>query len=144
MLSVNIFLSDENESHMRRRLAEWKLASPEEYFDTLLEKDRNSSRTVFHFEDISKLADVDIEAILRKTDRKKWLTALQQAKQEVLDAVLLNMSERARAVFLEDLCRFDLTNDLKIIEQTRQELAAEIGELEKLGEITLSRRQSGD
>ena len=57
------------------------------------------------FEDIAKLADREIQMILRNVDAKDLVVALKGASGEVIDRIFSNVSERVGAMLKEEMMR---------------------------------------
>jgi len=60
-------------------------------------------RLRFVFEDIQKLADKDIQTILKNVETSQWAMALKGASQQLQDKVMKNMSTRAADILKEEI-----------------------------------------
>ncbi len=52
-------------------------------------------RLMFVFEDLSKLADKDIQTVLKNVETNQWAMALKGASQPLQEKIMKNMSQRA-------------------------------------------------
>jgi flagellar motor switch protein FliG len=93
-------------------------------------------RLMFVFEDISKLGDRDIQALLKNVENSQWALALKGASEELKDKILSNMSKRAGDMLREEM---DYLGAVKLseVEHMQQQLVDVIRRLEDAGEITL-------
>ena len=60
-------------------------------------------RLMFVFEDISKLGDRDIQALLKNVETSQWAMSLKGASQPLQDKVMRNMSTRAAENLQEEM-----------------------------------------
>ena len=60
-------------------------------------------RLMFVFEDVQKLADKDIQTVLKNVETSQWALALKGASQTLQDKIMKNMSQRAAEMLREDL-----------------------------------------
>jgi flagellar motor switch protein FliG len=92
-------------------------------------------RLMFVFEDISKLGDRDIQALLKNVENSQWALALKGASEELKDKILSNMSKRAGDMLREEM---DYLGAVKLseVEHMQQQLVDVIRRLEDAGEIT--------
>ena len=93
---------------------------------------------MFVFEDIIQLDDRAIQAVMREVDMKDLGVALKGCKQEVVQKIFANMSDRAMAMLKEDM-EFMGPVRTKVVEEAQQKMVAIIRRLEEAGEIVLSR-----
>ncbi|PQO45896.1 flagellar motor switch protein FliG [Blastopirellula marina] len=94
-------------------------------------------RLMFVFDDIQKLADKDMQAVLKNVESAQWAMALKGASQELRDKVVGNMSKRAADMLLEEM---DFLGAVKVseVEGVQQQIVDIVRRLEDAGEIALS------
>ena len=92
-------------------------------------------RLMFVFEDINKLADKDIQNLLKNIESSQWAMALKGASEELKDKILNNMSKRAADLLMEEM---EYLGPVKLsnVEQTQQQIVDVVRRLEDAGEIT--------
>jgi flagellar motor switch protein FliG len=95
-------------------------------------------RLMFVFDDVLLIDDKSIQRILREVDQKDLILALKGASEEVKAKILRNMSQRARALILEEMEVMGPTR-LKNTEEAQQKIVNTIRQLEEMGEIVVSR-----
>jgi flagellar motor switch protein FliG len=95
-------------------------------------------RLMFVFDDVLLIDDKSIQRILREVDQKDLILALKGAGEEVKAKILKNMSQRARALILEEMEVMGPTR-LKNTEEAQQKIVNTIRQLEEMGEIVVSR-----
>jgi flagellar motor switch protein FliG len=95
-------------------------------------------RLMFVFDDLLLIDDRSIQRILREVDQKDLILALKGAGEEVKAKILKNMSQRARALILEEMEVMGPTR-LKNTEEAQQKIVNTIRQLEEMGEIVVSR-----
>ncbi len=93
-------------------------------------------RLMFVFEDISKLSDKDIQAVLKNVETSQWALALKGASEELKAKVLGNMSKRAGEMLSEEMEYLGSVR-LSDVEQTQQQIVDIVRALEDSGEITV-------
>jgi len=92
-------------------------------------------RLMFVFEDINKLADRDIQNLLKNVESSQWAMALKGASEELKDKILNNMSKRAADLLLEEMEYLGPVR-LSNVEQTQQQIVDIVRRLEDAGELT--------
>jgi flagellar motor switch protein FliG len=92
-------------------------------------------RLMFVFEDISKLANRDIQTLLKNVESSQWAMALKGASPELKDKILNNMSKRASDLLREEMEYLGPVR-LSNVEQTQQQIVDVVRRLEDSGEIT--------
>lgn len=97
-------------------------------------------RLMFVFEDISKLADRDIQALLKNVETAQWAMALKGASQPLQDKVMRNMSSRAAENLKEEMEYLGSVR-LSEVEAVQQKIVDIVRHLEDSGEIS---RPSGE
>jgi len=95
-------------------------------------------RLMFVFDDVLLIDDKSIQRILREVDQKDLILALKGASEEVKAKILKNMSQRARALILEEMEVMGPTR-LKNTEEAQQKIVNTIRQLEEMGEIVVAR-----
>ena len=94
-------------------------------------------RLMFVFEDIAKLADKDIQTVLKNVETSQWAMALKGASVELKEKILGNMSQRASNILLEEM---DFLGPVRLsdVESMQQQIVDAIRKVEDTGEISLS------
>ncbi|HTB22094.1 MAG TPA: flagellar motor switch protein FliG [bacterium] len=95
-------------------------------------------RLMFVFDDVLLIDDKSIQRILREVDQKDLILALKGAGEEVKAKILKNMSQRARALIVEEMEVMGPTR-LKNTEEAQQKIVNTIRQLEEMGEIVVAR-----
>jgi len=92
-------------------------------------------RLMFVFEDISKLADRDIQTLLKNVESAQWAMALKGASEELKTKVLDNMSKRAADLLREEM---DYLGPVRVsdVESMQQQIVDVVRRLEDVGEIS--------
>jgi flagellar motor switch protein FliG len=94
-------------------------------------------RLMFVFEDVSRFADKDIQAVLKNVDTSSWAMALKGASEGLKEKVLKNMSERAAQTLREEM-EYLGPAKRSVVEAKQQEIVDVIRKLEDSGEIDLN------
>ncbi|MHC2066609.1 flagellar motor switch protein FliG [Bremerella sp. T1] len=94
-------------------------------------------RLMFVFDDIQKLMDKDIQAVLKNVETSQWAMALKGASQDLRDKIVGNMSKRAGEMLLEEM---DFLGSVKLseVEAVQQQIVDIVRRLEDAGEIQLT------
>jgi flagellar motor switch protein FliG len=92
-------------------------------------------RLMFVFEDISKLTNRDIQALLKSVESSQWAMALKGASAELKEKILSNMSKRASDMLREEMEYLGPVR-LSNVEQMQQQIVDAVRHLEDSGEIT--------
>lgn len=95
-------------------------------------------RLMFVFDDVLLIDDKSIQRILREVDQKDLILALKGAGEEVKAKILKNMSQRAKALIVEEMEVMGPTR-LKNTEEAQQKIVNTIRQLEEMGEIVVAR-----
>ena len=92
-------------------------------------------RLMFVFEDISKLADRDIQALLKNVETAQWAMALKGASQPLQDKIMRNMSSRAAENLQEEM---EYLGSVRVseVEGVQQKIVDIVRHLEDSGEIS--------
>jgi len=99
-------------------------------------------RLMFVFEDINKLADQDIAAILKNVESTQWALALKGASEELKEKVFKNMSKRAGKMLQEEI-EYLGPQRASDVERVQQEIVDVIRKLEDAGEVTINTGKGG-
>lgn len=105
--------------------------------ETLVEE---IQRLMFVFDDIAKLDDKSIQAVLKEVDNSQWAMALKGASEEIRGKILGNLSKRA-AENLEEEMGYLGPVRVSDVEAVQQEIVDTVRRLEEAGTITVA---SGD
>jgi len=97
-------------------------------------------RLMFVFEDIAKLDDRDIQALLKNVETSQWAMALKGASEALQEKVMRNMSARAAENLREEI---DYLGSVRVseVEGVQQKIVDIVRHLEDSGEIS---RPSGE
>ncbi len=98
---------------------------------------------MFVFEDISKLSDREIQAVMKEVDQKDLVVALKSASEEMKEKVLGNMSERVRTFITEEM-EFQGPMRLSEVEEVQLRIVQMVRQLEEQGQVTIARGDSDD
>ncbi|GAA4450886.1 flagellar motor switch protein FliG [Novipirellula rosea] len=92
-------------------------------------------RLMFVFEDISKLGDRDIQALLKNVETSQWAMSLKGASQVLQNKVMKNMSTRAAENLREEM---EYLGSVRIseVEAVQQKIVDIVRHLEDTGEIS--------
>lgn len=97
-------------------------------------------RLMFVFDDIAKLDDKSIQAVLKEVDNSQWAMALKGASEDIRGKILGNLSKRA-AENLEEEMGYLGPVRVSDVEGVQQEIVDTVRRLEEAGTITVA---SGD
>jgi len=98
---------------------------------------------MFIFEDLINLDGRAVQRIIRETDFKDLRMALKLADETVKQKIFQNMSERARAILVEEMS-FTGPVRVKQVEEAQQKILETIRRLEAAGEIVIPKRGTED
>lgn len=111
--------------------------------ETLAQSDEDLAEEIrallFTFEDIVKLEDRSMQAVLKGVEDADLTLALRGVPDEVREKVLANVSER-RAELLTDEMEYQPPQRKKVVEEAQSRVVAEVRRLEEEGEITVGNR----
>jgi len=99
-------------------------------------------RLMFVFEDINKLADQDIAAILKNVESTQWALALKGASEELKGKIFKNMSKRAGKMLQEEI-EYLGPQRASDVERVQQEIVDVVRKLEDAGEVTINTGKGG-
>ncbi|MFO0839163.1 MAG: flagellar motor switch protein FliG [Phycisphaerae bacterium] len=98
-------------------------------------------RLMFVFEDIMRVDDRGIQAVLKEVENEQLALALKSASEELKDKILKNMSERAAQLIREEM---EFMGPVRVadVEQAQQKIVDIVRRLEDAGEIIISGKGS--
>lgn len=105
----------------------------EELYPDLAEQIKNM---MFTFEDVKKIDDKGIQAVLKEIPRDQLVLALKSASADLKDLLFRNMSQRAAGMIQEDLQAMGPVK-LKDVEKCQQGIVDIVRRLEAEGKIAL-------
>jgi flagellar motor switch protein FliG len=97
-------------------------------------------RLMFVFEDICKLADRDIQTLLKNVETSQWAMSLKGASKALQDKIMQNMSTRAAENLKEEMGYLGSVR-LSEVEAVQQKIVDIVRHLEDSGEVS---RPTGD
>ena len=100
-------------------------------------------KLMFVFEDITKIDERGIQALLKEIPNDKLLLALKTANEEIKSKIFRNISQRAAEMLREDLANMGPSR-LSDVEQAQQEIVNVARRLEAEGKILIARGGSED
>ena len=91
-------------------------------------------RLMFVFEDIQKLADKDIQTLLKNVETAQWAMALKGASKTLQEKVMKNMSSRAAETLREEM---EFLGKVKLtdVEAVQQKVVDTVRGLEESGQL---------
>ena len=94
-------------------------------------------RLMFVFDDIAKLDDKSIQAILKEVENSQWAMALKGASEEIRGKILGNLSKRAAGNLEEEM---EYLGPVRVsdVEGVQQEIVDTVRRLEEAGTITVA------
>jgi flagellar motor switch protein FliG len=94
-------------------------------------------RLMFVFDDLLKLDNKAIQALLKEVDNSQWSVALKGASEEIRQKVLSNLSQRAADLLREEM---EYLGPVKVsdVEAMQQQIVDAVRRLEDAGEIEVS------
>jgi flagellar motor switch protein FliG len=96
-------------------------------------------RLMFVFEDVLKVNDKGIQAVLKEIENDTLALALKTASEDLRQKIFKNMSERAAQLIQEDM-QFMGPVRVSDVEQAQQKIVDVVRKLEDAGEIVISGR----
>jgi len=100
-------------------------------------------KLMFIFEDIIKIDDRGIQALLKEVPNDKLLLALKTANQEIKDKVFKNLSKRASELLQDDLATMGPTR-ISDVESAQMQIVNVARRLEQEGKIIIARGGAED
>ncbi|MEC9379338.1 MAG: FliG C-terminal domain-containing protein, partial [Candidatus Latescibacterota bacterium] len=98
---------------------------------------------MFTFDDISRLADREIIALLENVELEVLKAAMKTAGKGVLDRILSNMSSRRRGQWMEDMADLPKMR-LRDVEDAQTQVVQTLRQLESQGVVDLSSTAGDD
>ena len=98
---------------------------------------------MFVFEDINKLTDRDMQALMKDIENNDLIVALKSASDELKEKFLTNMSERNREFIIEEL-ELQAPMRLSEVEEVQMKIVQQVRQLEEQGQITIVRGDDED
>jgi flagellar motor switch protein FliG len=98
---------------------------------------------LFVFEDILKLDNRSIQMILKEVDTKDLALALRGASEDLTDAILTNMSQRAAEMLREEM-EIMPPQRRRVVEEAQSKIVAVVRRLEDAGQLMIARGGGGD
>ena len=94
-------------------------------------------RLMFVFEDILRVDDRGIQAVLKEIDNEELALALRTASEELKDKIFSNMSERAAQLIKEEM---EFMGPVRVsdVEGAQQKIVDVVRRLEDTGEIIIT------
>ena len=91
-------------------------------------------RLMFVFDDLLKLDDKSIQALLREVDNSQWSVALKGASEEIKQKILGNLSQKAAELLREEM---EYLGPVKVsdVEAMQQQIVDTVRRLEDAGDI---------
>ena len=100
-------------------------------------------RLMFVFEDILKLADQDIQQILKNVESSQWAIALKGASEDLKEKIFKNMSKRAAKMLQEEMEYLGPMRSSDV-ERVQQEIVDVVRKLEDAGDVTVHSGKGGE
>jgi flagellar motor switch protein FliG len=97
---------------------------------------------MFVFEDVSTLADRDIQEMLRGVETKTLALAMKGVREDVRQAIFRNLSERASMSLKEEIEILGAVK-MKDVEEAQSKIVNVIRNLDEMGKIVLRRSAEG-
>lgn len=100
-------------------------------------------RLMFVFDDLLKLDDKSIQALLKEVDNSQWAVALKGSSEEIQTKVLGNLSQRAGDLLREEM---EFLGPVRVsdVESMQQQIVDAVRRLEDSGEIVVSAGGEGE
>ncbi|HVV99135.1 MAG TPA: flagellar motor switch protein FliG [Planctomycetaceae bacterium] len=100
-------------------------------------------RLMFVFDDLLKLDDRAIQALLKEVDNSQWALALKGSSEELKTKVLGNLSQRAAALLQEEM---EYLGPVRVsdVEGMQQQIVDIVRRLEDAGEIVVNGAQAAE
>ena len=107
------------------------------------ELSENIKKSMFVFEDITKLSNQAIQRVLKDVQQSDIAIALKGANEEVKGAIMGNLSKRLQEMIADDLSVMGPMR-VKDVEDAQQRIVNAVRALEENGEIIISRGDDSD
>jgi len=98
-------------------------------------------RLMFVFDDLLKLDDRAIQALLKEVDNAQWSVSLKGASEAIKEKILSNLSQRAAELLKEEM---EYLGPVKVseVETMQQQVVDTVRRLEDSGEIEISANET--
>ena len=98
---------------------------------------------MFTFEDVSKLQDREIQALMREVDQKDMVIALKGASEEMQEKILSNLSGRVRTFITEEM---EYLGPMRMseVEEVQLRIVQVVRQLEEQGQVTIVKGDAED
>src|SRR6516225_600370 len=94
-------------------------------------------RLMFVFDDLMKLDDKSIQALLKEVENAQWALALKGASEELKSKILGNLSQRAASMLQEEMQYLGPVR-VSDVEAAQQQIVDTVRRLEDAGEIVVN------
>ncbi len=96
-------------------------------------------KLMFVFEDIAKVDDRGVQAVLKEVDNKQLALALKSASEELKEKIFSNMSQRAAESVKEEI---EFLGPVRVsdVQEAQQAIVAIVRRLEEAGELVIAGR----
>lgn len=94
-------------------------------------------RLMFVFDDLMKLDDKSIQALLKEVDNAQWALSLKGASEELKAKIMGNLSQRAASMLQEEMQYLGPVR-VSDVEAAQQQIVDTVRRLEDAGEIVVS------
>ncbi len=100
-------------------------------------------RLMFVFDDLLKLDDKAIQALLKEVDNSQWALSLKGASEEIREKVLGNLSQRAADMLREEM---EFLGQVRVsdVDAMQSQIVDAVRRLEDAGEIVVSAGADGE
>jgi flagellar motor switch protein FliG len=98
---------------------------------------------MFVFDDIAKLTDRELQALMREVDQADLVIALKSASDEMKEKILGNLSERVRTFITEEM-EFAGPMRLSEVEEVQLRIVQQVRQLEEQGQVSIVKGDSND
>ncbi len=100
-------------------------------------------RLMFTFDDLLKLDNKAIQALLKEVDNNQWSVALKGGNDEIRQKIFSNLSQRAAEMLKEEMEYLGPVR-LSDVEAMQQQIVDAVRRLEDAGEIVISSADAGE
>ena len=100
-------------------------------------------RLMFVFDDLMKLDDRSIQAVLKNIETSQWALALKGASEDLKEKIFSNMSSRAATLLQEEI---DYLGPVRLtaVEQAQQQIVDVVRRLEDAGEVVVGGEEQAE
>ena len=98
---------------------------------------------MFVFEDINKISDRDMQAVMKDINQDELIPALKSASDELKEKFLNSVSERVREMIQEEM---EIQGPMRLseVEEAQMKIVQHVRQLEEQGQITIVRGDDDD